>query len=314
MAAETAILPSPNALSRSRAIDSAITRIAAAQRGRVARAQLIAAGIGRGAIANRTASGMLAPLYPGVYAVGHLSREPLADLWAARLFVGADAVFSHEVAGQLRGIQARGTAPITLTTPRKLASRPGLRIHHSLLPADEVSLLDGLPVTVVSRTLLDLAGVLTPRRLQRALEECERLWIGGGLGVEALLGRYPGRRGAGTLRRALATWSPGASWTRSELEERFICFLDGQGLPRGETNARVQTAQESFECDVVWSQQRLIVERDGLSVHRGDLAFERDTAKRRALSAAGWTVVVITWRALHEQSEALAAELAALLR
>ena len=48
MAAETAILPSPNALSRSRAIDSAITRIAAAQReGRVLRTILTESKSGR---------------------------------------------------------------------------------------------------------------------------------------------------------------------------------------------------------------------------------------------------------------------------
>lgn len=269
MADETAILASPNVLSRSQAIDSAIVGIAAVQRGRVARAQLIAAAIGSGAIANRTGSGMLASVYPGVYPVGHLWGEPLSDLWAARLFVGGDAVFSREAAGELRGIQSRDSAPITLTTPRKLASRPGLRIHHSLLPADEVSMIDGLPVTVVSRTLLDLAAVLTPRRLERALEECERLGTADELGIEVLLARYPGRRGTGKLRDALTTWSPGASWTRSELEERFIRFLDARGLPRGELNIRVQTGQGSFECDVVWSRRRLIVELDGLSAHRG---------------------------------------------
>lgn len=256
---------------------------------------------------------MLAPVHPGVYAVGHRSRDRLADLWAAWLYVGDDAVLSHQSAGELWEIHRTSSPLVALSTPRKLRSRPGLRIHSCALPTDEVTERHGLPVTIVSRTVLDLAAILPDRPLERVLEECERRQLGDPLGLETVRNRYRRRRGAGALSGVLRSWQPGASWTRSELEERFLRFLDAQAIPRGEANARVRTAAGWFECDHVWRRERLVVELDGRAHHAGPAALERDSLKRRALAAAGWTVVVVTWRQLHDGAAALAADLRRLL-
>lgn len=256
---------------------------------------------------------MLARVYPGVYAVGHRSRDRLAEFWAAWLYVGGDGVLSHQSAGELWEIHRTSSPLMAVTAPRKLRSRPSLRIHSGVLPADEVTERHGLPVTVLSRTVLDLAAVLPPRRLERVLEECERRRLGDTLGLETVCNRYPGRRGAGALRRVLRSWQPGTSWTRSELEERFVRFLDAQAIPRGEANARVRTAAGWLECDHVWRRERLVVELDSRAHHAGPAALERDSRKRRALTAAAWTVVVVTWRQSHDGASALAADLRRLL-
>jgi very-short-patch-repair endonuclease len=111
----------------------------------------------------------------------------------------------------------------------------------------------------------------------------------------------------------LARCRPGTSWTRSELEEAFIAFLDAQRIRRGEANAYARANGQLYECDHVWRRERLVVELDGIDYHKGPDAVERDSAKRRALVAACWRVVVVTWRQVHENPAALAAELRALL-
>jgi very-short-patch-repair endonuclease len=68
-----------------------------------------------------------------------------------------------------------------------------------------------------------------------------------------------------------------------------------------------------LECDFVWQQERLIVELDGFAGHSSRTAFERDRARDRALNAADWRVVRVTWRQLRRERGALAADLSSML-
>jgi very-short-patch-repair endonuclease len=151
--------------------------------------------------------------------------------------------------------------------------------------------------------------VLRPHRLERAVNEAEVLRLTDPLSVPDLLARYPRRRGSRALRRALA--AAGAP-TRSELEARFLALLDRHGLPRPRVNARLQAGGEWMEVDCVWEDARVIVELDGYAAHGTRAAFERDRERDRALLAAGWRVLRITWRQLHDRPGRLAAELRAL--
>ena len=68
----------------------------------------------------------------------------------------------------------------------------------------------------------------------------------------------------------LATANLGAGMTRSELEDRFLTWLDDHDLPRPLLNQRVG----SFECDCVWPTARLVVELDTRTFHATGDAFE----------------------------------------
>jgi very-short-patch-repair endonuclease len=102
--------------------------------------------------------------------------------------------------------------------------------------------------------------------------------------------------------------------TRSELEKRFLEFLADAGLPPPDTNAHIQVNGIWHEVDCLWRAQRLIVELDGRNVHDTHQTFESDRAPDRILQAAGFRVIRITWRQLHESPAAVAADLRALLR
>ena len=58
------------------------------QEGMVSHAQLLAGGLGRGAIELRLRNGRLHPYHRGVYSVGHTRLTPRARLWAAVLACG----------------------------------------------------------------------------------------------------------------------------------------------------------------------------------------------------------------------------------
>ena len=80
-----------------------------------------------------------------------------------------------------------------------------------MLPADERTVLDGIPITTWPRTLLDLATVLDHDALLRALNEADARELTDPLSLAALLERHRGERGAGALRRALDEASTGAT-------------------------------------------------------------------------------------------------------
>ena len=85
----------------------------------------------------------------------------------------------------------------------------GVRVHRvRTMPADEVTLIDGIPITTVARTLCDLATVAEQRELERALEEA----LGRGLTNHAEIlsvsgGGRAGREAEGYARCCRERWN-----------------------------------------------------------------------------------------------------------
>jgi predicted transcriptional regulator of viral defense system len=167
--------------------DEAIAELAERQHGVVSRTQLLEVGLGRRAIGHRLARSRLHPVHSGVYAVGHrvLSRE---GRWMAAVLGGGDrAVLSHRSAAALWCLRPTGRTRIEVTVPRWRRKRAGVQVHVARLPGDEVTVVRGIPVTTVSRTLLDLASVLDRRQMERACNEAEVRELAGRLSVSDLI-------------------------------------------------------------------------------------------------------------------------------
>ena len=233
---------------------------------------------------------------------------------AAVLAGGPNAVLSHRTAGRAWRLISRAGGLPEVTRPASFRSRPGIVAHRSVLLDDEISLVDGIPVTSVSRTLLDLASVLTRHQLERALNEAEVLKLTDVLSVPDLLERYPRRRGSAVLRALFRDRAAVRGITRRELEARFQAVLDGTDLPRPRRNTHVSVRGRFFEVDCLWAEQRLIVELDGRESHGTELAFEKDRERDRLLLVEGWRVTRITWRQLRDDAPAVVADLRRLLR
>ena len=172
-------------------------------------------------------------------------------------------------------------------------------------------MLDGIPVTSVSRTLFDLAAVLRHSQLEQALNEAEVRQLTSRLSVPELMRRHPGRRGAAVLRAVLDEGTYGI--TRLELERRFAALIDTHRLPRPRHNAPVAVRGRFYEVDCLWPAQRVVVELDGRAVHGTKRAFEADRERDRILLAEGWRPMRVTWRQLQQEPERIVSDLRRLL-
>lgn len=277
--------------------DRLIAALASRQHGIVTSAQLAEAGLGPNAVAHRVAQGRLVRAYRGVFQVGPLAAEHGAEM-AAVLATGG--VLSHHSAAKLWGVRPHD-GPVHVTVVGEARKRrPGVQVHRSL--SLNAAVQDGLPLTTPTRTLHDLAAHLPQHELDRAVEQAQILR----LATRDKIAREMPRRGSRALKTALDN-EP--ALTRSEAERRLLALIRQARLPRPETNVIVN----GYEVDMLWREQRLIVEVDGFAYHSTRQAFERDRARDAALQAAGYRVIRVTWRQIATEPHFLTAQLARLL-
>ncbi len=272
---------------------------------------MAAAGIGRGAVEVRIARGQLQPVHAGVYAVGHRRLDREGRWLAAVLACGAGAALSHRSAGRHWGVLPAGDELPEVTRPTH-CTRRGIVVHRARLRADEVRILDGIPVTSVPRTIVDLAAVLKARQMERAWNEVEVRGLHDPLSVAAVMARHPGKRGTAALRDVIASKRP-ADITRNDLEEGFLALVDRFGLPRPRMNAHIALRGRFYEVDCLWERQRVAVELDGGAVHSTWGAMEADRERDRILLAEGFRTPRVTWRQMRDSPAEVAADLARIL-
>ena len=287
--------------------DRVIAELAERQHGVVARRQLLDVGIGSRAIDVRLGRGSLHRIHLGVYAVGHSVLERRGRWMAAVLACGPGAVLSHISAARCWGLLS-GTGLPEVTRPGCFRGRPGIVARFSTVPADERTLLDEIPVTSVSRTILDLASVASRWQVRRALHAAEVQQLTGRLSVPDLLCRYPRRQGSRLLRELLDEGTT-AGWTENDFEDRFAELIERHGLPRPRFNADLAVGGRIFRPDCLWSEQRLILELDGKGVHATRRAFEADRERDRLLLADEWRVMRVTWAQLRDDADAVMSDL-----
>ncbi len=292
----------------------ALVELANSQWGVVARRQLEAIGLTPTMVRDRIARGHLTRLHRGVYVVGHRQLRPQAHTSAAVLAVGPGAVASHRDAAWLHGLRPGNHRRADVTTPRRgAASSDRIVVHRTtVLHADDVTEVDGIPVTTVARTLVDLAGIVPVDHLAKALSEAERTLLLDVHALETAMERTRHRAGPGhaRLRTVLADHAAhGVEHDRSKLERLFAALVRDAGLPRPRLNHWI----EEVEVDAVWPQERVAVELDSWQFHRHRRAFQRDREKANVLTAAGWTVLRFTYRDVTERPRDVAAQLAPLV-
>jgi hypothetical protein len=214
---------------------------------------------------------------------------------AATLSVGADSVISHLSSAVHQGLIRPRPSFIDVTCPRALRPRPPCRFHRTVLPADEVTVHDGIPTTTVSRTLLDLAAVLSFPRLELAINEAEVQGLTSPVSLPDLLDRHPRRPGAGAVREILASGRLGHGKTESELEDLFQILVIEEALPQPLINSPIELPSGLIVVDCLWLPQRVVLELDGEKFHDTPYRRRHDLARDRALTTAGYRPMRAGW-------------------
>jgi very-short-patch-repair endonuclease len=287
-------------------VDARIAALVKRQYGVITREQLRCLGVGETGIRERIRTGRLHRLHRGVYAVGHDELKAEAFWLAAVLACGPGAVLSHASAAAHWNIRKSAAATVDVTVPVRSGRRRrnGIRVHRSSrLRPEEVTVHEGIPVTTVARTLLDLADSLPTQALKRTIDEAEYLRLLDMTSLIAVVGNNPGRRG----KRVLDAAASPPELTRSELEQRFLEMVSRRGLPRPVVGATVT----GYEVDFLWPDAALIVETDGFAAHGTRTAFDRDRLRDRRLARAGFRTIRLTPRALRYDEEAIVEDIRA---
>jgi len=262
-------------------------------------------------------AGRLARLHRGVLALP--TSGPREAIRAALLVAGHRAVASHGSAAVLHDLWLPAPRPATveLTVPGEPdRTDHGMRIHGSRLPADFVTEADGMRVTTVSRTAVDLArGRSLPQALVALDSAARTLALADPIVTPASLrsvelrrellhkvrpqldAAYDGVRtwpGTVVVRGALALLDLGSE---SPFESRSRAWIITAGLPAPilAFPARGGSGRLYF-ADMAWPERRVLGEADGTGKYgidevtiRTRLRAERE--RQRDLEDAGWTVV-----------------------
>jgi hypothetical protein len=225
---------------------------------------------------------------------------------------GDGAVVSHRTAAMLHGLEGlsarRRDEPIELTVPLTTQARTsGVLVHRSRkLDRVDRSKIDGVPVTSLPRTLIDLSAMLDDRHLSVALDSglAHHPDMDVALFRRALRRlRTRGRPGTAALARLLDERAPDAIHLDSALERRFAIALRRAGLPPPKEHYDVvHDGRRIMEADFAYPRERIAIELHGASIHRRPGVWEDDQEKTAELSAAGWTLVPVTFKQL-EKSE-----------
>ena len=244
-----------------------------------------------------------------MYAVGHTNLSLQGRCLGAVLASGPRSLLSHYSAGWLLGLSSTRPVPVHVTTPLPRKRRGSICIHHSrtLIDADR-ALEQGIPVTSVARTALDLAGVLRIRNLRRLVRRSEELEVFDLHEFRSVLDRNRGHRGRLPLERALAIYEP-PRLTRSELEREFVAAAERAGLSGAVTAFNVA----GYELDVYWPELRFAVELDVYATHGAHEPFEEDRRRDEDLKLAGVELTRVTGRRFEREPRQVIERVARLL-
>jgi hypothetical protein len=267
----------------------ALAELASRQHGVVATRQLDALGYSKSSVAKAANVGRLHRLHRGVYAVGHRTLTWEGRCMAAML-ASYPSVASHLSAAWLWGLMRSQpeTIHITCRSPRP-RKRPFV-VHTAELAPRDRSRRDGIPVTSLSRTILDTAVTSRLRTVRRHIQLADDLKLFDLREMEDLLGRTKGHRGRTKVREALELYDERPVFTRSSLERRFLEVVRKAGLPEPAMNCFVA----GFEVDAYWADHRFGVELDVYATHGSRLSFEEDRERDDALLHAGIETTRVT--------------------
>ncbi|MFC5140226.1 DUF559 domain-containing protein [Actinomycetospora rhizophila] len=289
-------------------------RLIRRQHGVLSLEQAKAAGYTRQAVARKVAQKAWFPAGPRTYQIAEHARTPRSCAVATLLSLGPDATLVGDSAAWWWGLL--DTAPTRTRAAVPPDRRPRPRddvdvVRRAIAPADRVR-VSGIAVTARALTVLDAAAVLgldagaevADRALQKEMVTVEKL--------RETHTRTAGRRGTTIGGEIIALAAGGAaSWAERTLHTE----MRAAGVVGWSANTEIVLPGYGRALgDVVFEEEKVIVEVDGWAYHRDLRAFLRDGPRQSALAAAGWVVLRTHWYELRGQPAVFLARLVETLR
>jgi hypothetical protein len=295
-------------------IPAALLAIAHRQGLVVSRGQAIRAGMSRDAIRSKVRSRKWQPLYPGVYALFTGPPHRMAQLWAAVLWAGPDAVLSYETAAELNRLIDKPVPAIHITVPASRRVRPvrGIVVHLSSRGVGAAEYTWPLR-TRVEETVLDLT------QAARSFDDvCG--WVTQAMGrmltTDVMLKAAMSVRRKMCWRKELTELiDAAAGGADSVLEFRYDRDVErAHGLPAAERQVPFAgPGGRRGRRDRVYEKYGVVVELDGRLAHPAENQW-KDKARDNAAAAEGKQSLRYGWMHGRWKACATATEVARVLR
>jgi very-short-patch-repair endonuclease len=288
-------------------VDDAVAAISERQAGALARWQAFEAGASAKVVRDRRRSGTWVDRGDGLYTLRGVPETHLTRLWLACLAPGAGAVVSHEAAADLHGIATFRPGPAMVTVPHATSRLDHLAtVHQSRrLYPEHVTLFDGLRVTTIARTLIDLAALYRRGRMEIAVDDAlasRKLSLGDLCATfDDLASR--GRTGTRLMRAILEDRQPGYIAPQSVAESMLLRVLRLGGLPRPVLQFPHPSPLIDGFVDGAYVAERILVEADGRRWHTKVRDIDRDHERDHAANLVGWDTYRYSWDDLTKRAD-----------
>ncbi len=282
--------------------DKNAIQIAVAQGGVIRLDQALECGLGTESITRRVRSGHWQRISRSAYRL--VDVDSPGQRVRAAVAVLPQAVASHETAAELHSIPRLPTGRAVVTVPSKTThSFPGVIIHRTRDLADtHTTVVSGLPVTTIPRTIVDLAAQLHPRHLEAIVDDLtasRRLDIAELSNLVKSVARK-GKPGSASLRRLIGTRQDRRVAAASRLERLGLAVLIDAGLPQPRMEYPAPW-DETRRLDAAYPDAKVGIEWDSTTWHTQVAAFQRDRVRDRQALLHSWRVFRFTWHDVTEQ-------------
>ena len=236
----------------------------------------------------RVDEGSWVPMHPTVWR--HVATPVTWELRvrAAALWLGRQAALAGAASARWWGLDGFELVDaVEFVVPRRRRSISGVTLHTTDdWHAKDLLVRNGVRVTSVSRTVIDMAGQRVPlRQIESAIDSGVRLRRTSLVTLRRRLGDLdrPGRRGVRLLREVLLD-----SGGESHLERRFLRLMREAGLPRPQVQVVfARESQRAMRVDFLFGAAELVVEVSGRLGHASDRDRQKDARRRNALDRQG---------------------------
>ena len=271
-----------------------LAEFAAQRHGLFLVADALSAGFTYSQIRQRRARGEWLSEYETVLRFAGTPDTHESRVLAVCLAAGSRAFVSHRTATWLYGCPGGSATLIEISCPRWRRSRcEGIRVHETKALTDaDVTIIAGIPVTTIERTLLDLGAVRGLRTVELALENALRRELTTLEALDRAISRLAcsGRPGVRILRTLVqARLATPTVPTGSERETVLIQLIRDAGLPDPTRQFKVCDGSEFIgRVDLSYPDARITIEYDSDEFHTGFVATAADSTRRHRLIQAHW--------------------------
>lgn len=291
----------------------AVAKRMAKQHGVIHRRQAVGCGMSAQQVNRLASKGAWVIVFPAVYRAASSRVTWRLRLMAAVLWAGPGAVISHRAAACLWEL-IDDVKIIEIIGPIRKKPPPGVVIHRTdTLNKIDIGVRQGILVTSVHRTLVDLGAVVDECIVEKALERARRRGFTSIPFLFKVLERSGGRgrRGAGVLKALIDERDPNGQPIGSDMAVECWQLIRKSKLLRPIPEYEIWGEGEFIaRPDFVYPRLRIVIEVDGRETHDTSEAYYDDRGRDTMLRARGWVVLRFTKKDIRERPKWLLTQIA----